>query len=133
MTAPQDIDEEGAVRVLTAVLNQPGGGETVLGQLGSLPGVDYTPPRPGGLLRRAEPSRLVLGDQAFQAPARVGTQLQVSHFVRGVALQTRVLGPTDAARALVDGLRQLIANSGGDTREAVDAALYGLAGAAGLG
>jgi hypothetical protein len=127
------FDAETAVRILSAVLGQTGGAETAIGQLGSLPGAGYTPAQPGGFLRRAEASRLSLGDHAFSAPGRAGTQLQVSHVVRGVALQTRTLGPADAAQALVEGLQQLIHSSGPDTAEAVEAALYGLAVASGLG
>ncbi|HEX3812344.1 MAG TPA: DUF5073 family protein [Mycobacteriales bacterium] len=126
------LDSGETVRVLTAVLGQTGGAETVIGQLGALPGADYTPPQPGGFLRRAEPSRLGLGDRAFSAPGKAGTQLQVSHVVRGIALQTKTLGPADAAESLVDGLRQLIESSGPDTADAVEAAIYGLAVAAGL-
>lgn len=128
----EGLDSAEAVRVLTAVLGQTGGAETVIGQLGSLPGADHTPAQSAGFLRRSEPSRLGLGDHSFSAPGKAGTQLQVSHVVRGVALQTRTLGPADAAQALVDGLRQLIDISGPDTADAVEAALYGLAVAAGL-
>ena len=131
MTEPA-FDAQTALRVLTAVLGQAGGGETVIGQLGALPGADFRPGAAGGFLRRSEPSRLTLGDHAFSAPGKAGTQLQVSHVVRGVALQTKMLGPTEAARTLVEGLQQLIAAGTAETAEAIEASLYGLAVAAGL-
>lgn len=121
-----------ALRVLTAALSQSGGGETVIGQLGSLPGAQFVPAQPGGLFRRGEPSRLTLGDHAYSTAGKVGAQLQVSHVVRGVALQTRTLGPAEAAKSLVDGLQQLIDSGIPDAAEAIEAALYGLAVAIGL-
>jgi hypothetical protein len=121
-----------ALRVLTAALSQNGGGETVIGQLGGLPGAVFVPAQPGGLFRRGEPSRLTLGDHAYSTGGKVGAQLQVSHVVRGVALQTRTLGPAEAAKSLVDGLQQLIDSGIPDVAEAVEAALYGLAVAIGL-
>lgn len=121
-----------ALRVLTAALSQNGGGETVINQLGTLPGAEFVPAQPGGLFRRGEPSRLTLGDHAYTTAGKVGAQLQVSHVVRGVALQTRTLGPADAARSLVDGLQQLIDSGIPDVTEAIEAALYGLAVAIGL-
>jgi hypothetical protein len=121
-----------ALRVLTAALSQSGGGETVIGQLGSLPGAQFVPAQPGGLFRRGEPSRLTLGDHAYSTAGKVGAQLQVSHVVRGVALQTRTLGPAEAAKSLVDGLQQLIDSGIPDVAEAIEAALYGLAVAIGL-
>ncbi|HVX46209.1 MAG TPA: DUF5073 family protein [Mycobacteriales bacterium] len=126
------FDPEHARAVLQEVLEQPGGGRTVIEQLSGLPGATFSAAEPKRLLRAGRPARLVLGDQAFSEPdARAATQLQVSHVVRDVTLQTRVLGPADAAAALVDALGQLLAAGGPDTLDAIDAALYGLEHASG--
>jgi len=132
MTAAGGFDPDQALRVITAVLRQPGGGETVLGALGVVPGVVYQEAMPGRFLRSARPSRLVVDDYAFVAT--VGDdRLQVSHVVRGVALQTERQSAVEAARAVVDALQRLIDERGTATRDGADVALYGLAVMVGLG
>lgn len=132
MTAPDGIDAARAREVLAAILGQPGGAETVLTQLGSVPGAAFVPAEPGKRFRRAVLSRLAMADRVFSPAEEVGTRLRVSHVVRGVALQTTDLGPVDAASALVDSLTELVTSGGPAVRDAADAALYGLAVSAGL-
>jgi hypothetical protein len=114
---PQD-----AARVLSAALSGPGA-ESVLGSFAGVPGAVFVAGRPGGLLRRAEPARLDVGQWRFVAGAR----LQVSHLVRDVVLSTTVVGPAEAARLLADALLSSARTGGPDAEGALQAVLYGMA------
>lgn len=131
MTAPDPLDAADATAVLLAVLGQPGGGRTVLGVLADLPTVRHRPARPGGLLRRAVPESLLVGDWAFVLTEPAGVRVQVQHVVRGVVLQSSLQGPYDTARQLAAALFESAAETGPSLRDPLQSALYGLAAVAG--
>lgn len=125
---PQSYDEVGAAAVLARVLGQPGGGRTVLGLLACVPTFVHQPARRGGLLRREVPESLLVGEWAFVLVEPDGVRLSAQHIVRGIVLQSSLLGPDDAASQLAAILVEAGARVGPSVTGPVQAALYGLAG-----
>lgn len=121
-----------ASEVLSAALGRPGGGSMVLAALGDVTTLQYSPAREGGLFRAAQPAQLLVGDWGFAATEPSGVRLEVRHVVRGVALQSTVAGPDEAAGRLAAALVQVADQYGSQVQMEVASALYGIAAVVGL-
>ncbi|HEY4008313.1 MAG TPA: DUF5073 family protein [Pseudonocardia sp.] len=123
MTGPEGVfDRAQAAAVLAAALTGPGT-DSVLAGFAGLPGMVFHPPRAGGLLRRGEPARLEVGAWRFVGGAR----LTAVHVVRGVALKTEVVGPTEGGRLLADAVLDAARDHGPLAAEQLQSLLHGMA------
>jgi hypothetical protein len=121
----QPLDEFGpdrAAEVLTAALSGPGT-DSVLASFADVPGAVFVAGRPGGLLRRAEPARLDVGQWRFVA----GQPPTVSHVVRDVVLKTSAPPLAEVARLLADAVLDAAGAAGPAATSSVQAVFYGMA------
>jgi hypothetical protein len=128
----QELSADDAAGVLTAAFSQPGGAQTVLGSLGEVSGLDYKPATAGRMFRSGTPATLSVGDWAFVASDRSGVRVQVRHVVRGVPLQTALVGPAEAGRKLAAEAFRAVTEQGAQASIELQSALYGIAVVVGL-
>lgn len=128
MKPTDDLTREQAAVVLAAALAQPGA-ESLLAGFADVSGVRFRPGRPGGLLRRAEPACLDVGQWRFTAGSGggAGVRLRASHVVRDVVLKTSDVGPEEGGRLLADAILTAAAEAGPSAYGELQSQLYGLA------
>ena len=126
MNPTDDLSREQAAAVLAAALAQPGVGSLLAG-FAEVPGVVFRPGRSGGLLRRAVPTSLEVGQWRFVADPGTGARLRVSHVVRDVVLKTSDVGPAEGGRLLAGAVLAAASEAGPSARLEVQSMLYGLA------
>lgn len=120
------LDRDRAARVLTAVLQQPGGALSVISQLGTVPGCVFSSATGGGVFRRSTPARLGIGDWAFVAVDPHGVHLEARHVVKGVELQHTTVGPVEAGSRLAEAAFAAAADGGPEAGPILQSVLYGL-------
>lgn len=125
MTEAFSVEQAGAV--LTSALSAPGSGASVLQSFADVPSLTFTPAQPHGWLRRGAPARLDAGQWRFVAVEPGGTRMQVSHVVRGIALDSRLAGPAEAGPALAAAVLESARGYGPQAVAAAQAILYGIA------
>lgn len=132
LLSPDGMTVEQAITVLTRALSELGGARMVLPPLGEVRTTIFTAEKEGKRFRRGEPMSLVVGDWGFVAVEPNGTRVQIQHIVRGIPVQSTLVGPAETAERLARAILAAAESAGPEAVVQAQSALYGIAAVHGL-